>query len=147
MLRPGLVCLMYDTGREILCSYIRLSAPQDRGEQRPLRAGPIGPGRRREDAHIVGYYAPAAGTAAEEGLGHRDGAFGPSGARGYCVSSSSSASSQANRTRPSTMTYMWSEAFRCSPKSDADISKICCSGVLSSASPTASSPYSSTRRR
>jgi hypothetical protein len=26
------------------------------------------------DAHIVGYYAPAAGTGAREGLGHRDGA-------------------------------------------------------------------------
>jgi hypothetical protein len=65
---------MYDTDHEILCLYIRNSAPQGRGEQRPLRAGPIGQDRRRGDAHIVGYYAPAAGVRVREGLGHRDGA-------------------------------------------------------------------------
>jgi hypothetical protein len=31
---------------------------------------PIGPGDAEEGAHIVGYYAPAAWTAAEKGLGH-----------------------------------------------------------------------------
>jgi hypothetical protein len=31
---------------------------------------PTGQDRRREDAHIVGYYALAAGTGAKEGLGH-----------------------------------------------------------------------------
>src|SRR5215208_953688 len=34
---------------------------------------PIGQDRRRADAHIVGYYAPAAETRVEEGLGHRGG--------------------------------------------------------------------------
>ena len=71
---------MYETSHEIPYLYIRNSAPQDRGEQRPLRDGPIGPGRRRRDAHIVGYYAPAAGTRAEESLGHRDGAKRRAGA-------------------------------------------------------------------
>ena len=42
---------------EILYLYIRNSAPQDRGEHRPLRDGPIGQERRRGKAHIVGYYA------------------------------------------------------------------------------------------
>src|SRR5215211_258495 len=41
---PGRVCLMYGTDHDILYLYIRNSAPQDRGEQRPLRDGPIGPG-------------------------------------------------------------------------------------------------------
>jgi hypothetical protein len=46
----------------------------------------LGQERRRGDAHIVGYYAPAARTGAEEGLGHRDGAKrrvgAPHGGRG-----------------------------------------------------------------
>ncbi len=32
----------------------------------PLRAGPVGQGAPEEDAHIVGYYAPAAGVRARE---------------------------------------------------------------------------------
>src|SRR5215203_3394143 len=44
MLRPRRVFLMYDTGHETLYSYIRNSALQDRGEQRPLRDGPKRPG-------------------------------------------------------------------------------------------------------
>ena len=39
----------------------------------PHSPWPIGPGRRRRDAHIVGYYAPDAKTGTEEGLGLRDG--------------------------------------------------------------------------
>jgi hypothetical protein len=35
---------------------------------------PIGQGSGRGDAHIVGYYAPAAKARMEEGLGDRDGA-------------------------------------------------------------------------
>jgi len=35
---------------------------------------PIGTGAPDEGCSIVGYYAPAAGKGAEEGLGHRDGA-------------------------------------------------------------------------
>jgi hypothetical protein len=38
-----------------------------------LRDGPIGPGRRRRDAHIVGYYARRR-AAAGEGLGNPGGA-------------------------------------------------------------------------
>jgi hypothetical protein len=48
---------MYDTDHDVLCLYIRNRAPQDRGE----------------DAHIVGYYALAAGLRAGERLGHWDG--------------------------------------------------------------------------
>jgi hypothetical protein len=61
--------------------YIRNSAPQDLGEQRPLRVGPIGQDRRRGDAHIGGYYVLVyADTTAQEkrpgeGLGHRGGAM------------------------------------------------------------------------
>src|SRR5215218_5914737 len=47
MLRPRRVLLMYETSHEIPYLYIRNSAPQDRGEQRPLRDGPIGQDRRR----------------------------------------------------------------------------------------------------
>src|ERR671921_1282009 len=44
MLWPRRVLLMYQTSHEISYLYIRNSAPQDRGKQRPLRDGPIGPG-------------------------------------------------------------------------------------------------------
>jgi hypothetical protein len=32
----------------------------------PLRTSPVGPGAPEEDAHILGYYAPAAGVRARE---------------------------------------------------------------------------------
>jgi hypothetical protein len=60
---------MYETSHEISYLYIRNSALQDRGKQRPLRAGPIGLGRRRGDAHIVGYYALEQRVKPREGLG------------------------------------------------------------------------------
>src|ERR671920_1587512 len=44
MLWPRRVLLMYQTSHEISYLYKRNSAPQDRGKQRPLRDGPIGPG-------------------------------------------------------------------------------------------------------
>src|SRR5829696_8192421 len=65
MLRPGRVCLMYDTDHEKPILVHKAAAPQDRGEQRPLRGGLIGQGHRRGDAHIVGYYAPATGGRAK----------------------------------------------------------------------------------
>src|SRR5829696_1452248 len=65
MLRPGRVCLMYDTDHEKPILVHKAAAPQDRGEQRPLRGGLIGQGHRREDAHIIGYYAPATGGRAK----------------------------------------------------------------------------------
>jgi hypothetical protein len=71
---PGRVCPMYGTDHDILYLYIRTSAPQDRGEQRPLRDAPIGQDRWRGDAHIVGYYAPERRVKPREGLGHRGGA-------------------------------------------------------------------------
>src|SRR5215203_6653181 len=40
----------------------------------------VGQDRQRGDAHIVGYYAPATGGRAEEGLGHRGGAERRAGA-------------------------------------------------------------------
>src|SRR5829696_9460737 len=63
--------------------------PTERASQNPFSdsfhakfsiPAPIGQGRRRGDAHIVGYYAPAAGTRAEEGLGGRDAAERRAGA-------------------------------------------------------------------
>ena len=71
---PGRVYLMYGTDHDILYLYIRTSAPQDRGEQRPLRDGPIDQDRRRGDARIAGYYAPEQRVKPGEGLGHRGGA-------------------------------------------------------------------------
>jgi hypothetical protein len=61
MLRSGRICLMYGTDHDILYLYTRTSAPQDRDEQRPLRAAPIGQGRWRGGVNIVGYYARVAG--------------------------------------------------------------------------------------
>jgi hypothetical protein len=59
---------MYGTDHDIPYLYIRNSAPQDRGEQRPLRDGPIDQDRRRGDTRIVGYYAPTAGEQSGGGL-------------------------------------------------------------------------------
>src|SRR5215213_1837620 len=81
MLRREHVCLMYETGREILCLYIRDTTPQDRGEQRPLRDGPIGQDRQRGDAHIVEYYAPEQRVKPRTFLGVWGGAERRAGAR------------------------------------------------------------------
>src|SRR5215217_5428372 len=81
MLRPRRVLLMYETSHEISYLYIRNSAPQDRGEQRPLRDGPIGPrppARPAPTTHpqLLVYAATnirTEGVRAREGLGHRGG--------------------------------------------------------------------------
>jgi hypothetical protein len=88
---------MYGTDHDVPYLYIRNSALQDRGEQRPLRASPIGQGRRRGDAPTnsgpdnyccLSYWCTrpqevARHTEAErsgEGLGHRGGAERRAGA-------------------------------------------------------------------
>jgi hypothetical protein len=97
MLWLGRDCLMYGTDHDVPYLYIRNSALQDRGEQRPLRASPIGQGRRRGDAPTnsgpdnyccLSYWCTrpqevARHTEAErsgEGLGHRGGAERRAGA-------------------------------------------------------------------
>jgi hypothetical protein len=65
---------MYGTGREIRYLYIRTSAPQDRGEPGPLRADPIGPGRRRGMRILLGVVSYVhAHQRDRDGGGHRAG--------------------------------------------------------------------------
>jgi hypothetical protein len=67
---------MYETSHESPYLYIRNSAPQDWGEQRPLRDGPIGQDRRRGMPISSGIMCWCTRTqhAAQGGLGHRGGA-------------------------------------------------------------------------
>ena len=55
----------------MVSSWKKAASTRSEGQHSPT---PIDQDRRRGDAHIVGYSAPATGGRAEEGLGHRGGA-------------------------------------------------------------------------